>query len=147
MTKKRIATQSRMPGARSKNTFHVLRWRRCHAVTEVDKGLPNYNLNEITATLTHPPPAPASGGQKVEGWKGQGARRNVKGEREKNPPPTPASGGHAKISSTPYPRKISRLRASGGQKNKPKYSYNPCNHSITRIHILYNWHILSILLY
>jgi len=41
----------------------VLRWRRCHEVTEVDKGLPDCNFDEHYGyTKKLPPPAPAGGG-------------------------------------------------------------------------------------
>ena len=42
--------------------FHILRWRRYHAVTEVDIGLLTCNLYDHYS-YTHPPPqSPANGG-------------------------------------------------------------------------------------
>jgi len=40
----------------------LLRWRRCHAVTEVEKVLPAIKLNKYYIYKKRPPPAPASGG-------------------------------------------------------------------------------------
>jgi hypothetical protein len=48
----------------SNYVFRILRRRRCHAVTEVDKGLSVCNFDGHYNSLTRPPPTPPAGDSK-----------------------------------------------------------------------------------